>query len=224
MSSQTIQVRKGIHIEIVSLLWMMIEAVIAIGAGIAAQSLALIVFGADSIIELVAGGILLWRLFVEAGGASLERVTQAEKRASWVVGVALIALAVYIVVMAVYDLCTRSGSKSSMLGLALAIASGMIMPYLSHAKKTIGSQIGSKALRADGSCSIVCAYMAWTLIVGLVLTALVGWWWLNALAGLALVYFVVKEGIEAIQEARGIEDACGCKSGKRSPQIQSLHE
>ncbi|WDL99702.1 cation transporter [Alicyclobacillus sp. ALC3] len=210
LSVQALQVKKGINIEIVSILWMIVEAAVAIGAGIAAHSLALTAFGADSIIELVASAILLWRLYVESSGASLARVKQAEKRASWVVGVALIALAVYIVVSAAYDLWTRSGSESSMLGLALAIASGIIMPYLSRAKKRIGTEIGSKALRADGSCSIVCAYMAWTLIVGLMLTALVGWWWLNALAGLALVYFVVKEGIEAIQEARGVEDTCGC--------------
>lgn len=210
LSVQALQVKKGINIEIVSILWMIVEAAVAIGAGIAAHSLALTAFGADSIIELVASAILLWRLYVESSGASLARVKQAEKRASWVVGVALIALAVYIVISAAYDLWTRSGSESSMLGLALAIASGIIMPYLSRAKKRIGTEIGSKALRADGSCSIVCAYMAWTLIVGLILTALVGWWWLNALAGLALVYFVVKEGIEAIQEARGVEGACGC--------------
>jgi divalent metal cation (Fe/Co/Zn/Cd) transporter len=204
------QVKKGINIEIVSIFWMTVEAAVAIGAGIVAHSLALTAFGADSIIELVAGGILLWRLYVESNGASIERVEQAEKRASWVVGVSLLALAIYIVVMAGYDLWTRSGSETSMLGLALAVASGIIMPYLSRAKKKIGTQIGSKALGADGSCSIVCAYMAWTLIVGLVLTAFLGWWWLNALAGLALVYFIVKEGIEAIQEARGVEDACGC--------------
>jgi len=210
LSVQAMQVKKGINIEIVSILWMIVEAAVAIGAGIVAHSLALTAFGADSIIELVAGGILLWRLYVESNGASLERVQQAEKRASWVVGVALMTLAVYIVVMAGYDLWTQSGSETSMLGLVLAVASGIIMPYLSRAKKKIGTQIGSKALRADGSCSIVCAYMAWTLIVGLVLTAFLGWWWLNALAGLALVYFIVKEGIEAIQEARGVEDACGC--------------
>ncbi|WP_244893421.1 cation transporter [Ferroacidibacillus organovorans] len=207
---KALQVKKGINIEIVSILWMLVEAAVAIRAGIIAHSLALTAFGADSIIELVASAILLWRLYVESSGASLARVKQAEKRASWVVGVALLALAGYIVVSAAFDLWTRSGSEKSMLGLALAIASGMIMPYLSREKKRIGTEIGSKALRADGSCSIVCAYMAWTLIVGLVLTALVGWWWLNALAGLALVYFVVKEGIEAIQEARGVEDACGC--------------
>ncbi|KUO97235.1 cation transporter [Ferroacidibacillus organovorans] len=210
MSVQALQVKKGINIEIVSILWMIVEAVVAIRAGILAHSLALKAFGADSVIELVASAILLWRLYVESSGASLERVKQAEKKASWVVGVALLALAGYIVVSAGFDLWTRSSSEKSMLGLALAIASGMIMPYLSRVKKRIGTEIGSKALRADGSCSIVCAYMAWTLIAGLVLTALVGWWWLNALAGLALVYFVVKEGIEAIQEARGVEDACGC--------------
>jgi divalent metal cation (Fe/Co/Zn/Cd) transporter len=210
LSVQAMQVKKGINIEIVSIFWMTVEAAVAIGAGIVAHSLALTAFGADSIIELVAGGILLWRLYVESNGASIERVEQAEKRASWVVGVSLLALAIYIVVMAGYDLWTRSGSETSMLGLALAVASGIIMPYLSRAKKKIGTQIGSKALGADGSCSIVCAYMAWTLIVGLVLTAFLGWWWLNALAGLALVYFIVKEGIEAIQEARGVEDACGC--------------
>ena len=210
LSVQVMQVKKGINIEIVSILWMIVEAAVAIGAGIAAHSLALTAFGADSVIELVAGGILLWRLYVEASGASLVRVKQAEKRASWVVGVALIALAVYIVVMAGYDLWTRTGSETSMLGLALAIASGIIMPYLSRAKKSIGAQISSKALQADGSCSIVCAYMAWTLIVGLLINAVLGWWWLNALAGLVLVYFIAKEGIEAIQEARGVEDACGC--------------
>lgn len=210
MSVQAMEIKKGINIEIISILWMIAEAAIAIGAGIVAHSLALTAFGADSIIELGAGGILLWRLYVESNGASLERVQQAEKRASWVVGVALMALAIYIVVMAGYDLWTHSRSETSMLGFVLAVASGIIMPYLSRAKKKIGTQIGSKALRADGSCSIVCAYMAWTLIVGLVLTAFLGWWWLNALAGLALVYFIVKEGIEAIQEARGVEDACGC--------------
>lgn len=83
MSVQARQVRKGINIETVSILWMIVEVAVAIGAGIAAHSLALTAFGADSIIELMAGGILLWRLYVEANGASLERVREAERRASW---------------------------------------------------------------------------------------------------------------------------------------------
>lgn len=90
------------------------------------------------------------------------------------------------------------------------IASGIIMPYMSRAKKRIGSEIGSKALRSDGSCSMVCAYMSWILLAGVVLTALLGWWWIDSIVALALVYYVVKEGWEAVEEARGKEDAYGC--------------
>ena len=207
---RTIAVRQGVRIETVSMLWMVIEAMVAIGTGIAARSLALTAFGVDSVIELVAGGILLWRLSIEVRGGSFQRVEAAEKRASWVLGVALIALALYIVVMAGYDLWSRAGSGTSPLGLGLAVASGIVMPYLAIAKKRIGSELGSAALRADGACSIVCAYMAWTVTAGLLVNALVGWWWVNAVASLALVYFIVKEGIESIQEARGLTDGCGC--------------
>lgn len=113
-------------------------------------------------------------------------------------------------IASLYKLFTHQGAETSFLGIGLAIASGIIMPYLSRTKKRIGSEIGSKALRSDGSCSIVCAYMAWIVLAGVVLTALLGWWWIDAIAALALVYYVVKEGWEAVQEARGKEDACGC--------------
>ncbi|KRW90762.1 cation diffusion facilitator family transporter [Alicyclobacillus tolerans] len=210
MSTHIGSVKKGVSIELMSIIWMIVEAGMAIGAGLLAHSLALVAFGVDSIIELIAGAVLLWRLTIEANGASLERVKRAERISSWVVGIALLLLALYIVIASVDKLWTHQGAESSYLGIGLAIASGVIMPYLSRAKKRIGSEIGSKALRADGSCSIVCAYMAWTVLAGVVLTALLGWWWIDSIAALALVYFVVKEGWEAIQEARGKEDACGC--------------
>ncbi|MCL6634102.1 MAG: cation transporter [Alicyclobacillus herbarius] len=213
MLSHAASVKKGVTIEALSILWMIIEAGVAIGAGLLAHSLALVAFGADSIIELIAGAVLLWRLTLEAGGASLERVERAEKASSWVVGIALLLLAIYILIASVDKLWTHQGAESSYLGIGLAIVSGILMPYLSWAKKRIGREIGSKALRADGSCSIVCAYMAWTVLLGVVLTALFGWWWIDSIAALALVYFVVKEGWEAIQEARGKEDACGCGCG-----------
>jgi divalent metal cation (Fe/Co/Zn/Cd) transporter len=203
-------VRKGVNIELVSILWMIVEAGIAIGSGLIAHSLALVAFGADSIIELIAGSVLLWRLTIEMNGASLEKVKGAEKASSWVVGIALLLLAVYIVVASVYKLWTHQGAETSYLGIALAVASGVIMPYISRAKKRIGSEIRSQALKADGSCSIVCAYMAWTVLVGVVVNALFGWWWVDSIVALALVYFVVKEGWESVQEARGKEDACGC--------------
>jgi divalent metal cation (Fe/Co/Zn/Cd) transporter len=203
-------VKRGVRIEIVSLIWMVIEAAVAIGSGIIAHSLSLVAFGADSIIELIAGGVLLWRLTVEAQGASLARVKRAEKTSSWVVGIALLLLAVYILVASIDKLVTHQGAESTYLGIGLAVASGIIMPYLSRAKKHIGADIGSQALRADGACSIVCAYMAWTVLAGAVFNAILGWWWIDSIASLALVYFVVKEGWESVQEARGKEDACGC--------------
>ncbi|WAH38124.1 cation diffusion facilitator family transporter [Alicyclobacillus dauci] len=210
MTTHAVSVKRGINIELVSIVWMVIEAAVAIGSGMIAHSLSLVAFGADSIIELVAGAVLLWRLTIEAHGASLARVKSAEKASSWVVGIALLLLAVYIVIASIDKLVTLQGAETSFLGIGLAIASGIIMPYLSRAKKRIGSEIGSKALRADGSCSIVCAYMAWIVLVGVILTALLGWWWIDSIVALALVYYVVKEGREAIQEARGKADACGC--------------
>lgn len=210
MNAQIAQVRKGIYIEIVSVVWMIIEAVVAVGVGTAVHSLVLIAFGADSVIELLAGIILLWRLYVEANGMPLQRVQQAEKTASWVVGIALLMLAVYIVILAIYDLWTKTGSEFSWVGFTLALAASIVMPFIARSKNIIGGQIGSKALQADGSCSFVCAYMAWSMLAGLMLTAVLGWWWLNSVVVLPLVYFVVKEGVEAIQVARGVEDACGC--------------
>ncbi|GEO27333.1 hypothetical protein AAC03nite_31180 [Alicyclobacillus acidoterrestris] len=210
MRQHTISVRHGVYIELISVLWMIVEAVVAIGAGVAAHSLALLAFGADSVIELVAGIVLLWRLAIEMNGATVYRVARAERVSSWVVGVALWLLAVYIVVAAIHEWWTHHGAESSGLGIGLAIVSGILMPILSGAKKRIGSIIGSKALRADGACSIVCAYMAWIVLGGVVLTALLGWWWIDSIAALTLVYFVVKEGFEAIQEARGVPEACGC--------------
>jgi len=210
ISDHSASVRKGVNIEVISMIWMVIEAVVAIGAGVIAHSLALTAFGADSIIELVAGGVLLWRLTIESRGASLAEVKRAEKTSSWVVGIALLLLAVYIVVASIVKLVTHQGAETSYLGLGLAIASGIIMPYLSRAKRRIGSEIGSKALRSDGSCSMVCAYMSWIVLGGVVLTALLGWWWIDSIAALGLVYYVVKEGREAVEEARGKEDACGC--------------
>lgn len=210
LNSHVVSVRKGVNIEYASLIWMMIEAVVAISAGVIAHSLALVAFGADSVIEIVAGSVLLWRLTIEANGASLERVERAEKISSWVVGSALILLSVYIVVAAIHELWTHQGSQTSIIGVSLALVSGIIMPYLSRAKKRIGTEMGSKALRADGSCSIVCAYMAWIVLGGVALTALFGWWWIDSIAALGLVYFVFHEGWEAIEEARGVEDACSC--------------
>ena len=200
-------VKKGISVEIASILWMLVEAGVAIAAGSAAHSLALVAFGIDSIIELIAGVVLLWRLLIELRGQDTVRINSAEKSASWVVAGALLLLSAYIVVSALFNLSGHRGAEASKLGVGLAIAAGLIMPYLAWAKIKIGKVIGSNALRSDGYCSLVCAYMSWVLLIGVVSTALIGSWWIDAVLSLLLAYFIFREGIEALQTARGEE--CG---------------
>ncbi|MEO8973609.1 MAG: cation transporter [Ktedonobacteraceae bacterium] len=203
------QVRLGIWIELVTLLWMVIEASIALTAGFMTRSVSLQGFGIDSIIELIAGGILLWRLSVEQRGGSVETVEQAERRASWVTAISLFALAVYIVGDSALSLLAQSRSQPSLWGIGLAIAAAIVMPLLWQGKPRIARHIGSAALKADAACSVTCAYMAITLLIGLALNRLLGWWWADPLAALALVYFIVREGREALHEARTGE-TCHC--------------
>ena len=200
--TQSSQLVRGIQIEWVSAVWMVIEALVALFAGIIAHSIALVAFGADSVIELVAGGALLFRLYTEANGRDAEGVEKAERAASWIVGIALLALAAYIVISSAVSLFTKSHPEATTLGIGIAVASSILMPFLATSKKRIGRRIGSKALVSDGSCSRVCAYMSWILLAGIAATSLLGWWWADSVAALGFVWFVVREGLEAINEAR----------------------
>ena len=203
------QVRLGVWIELISLFWMVIEACIAITAGFAAHSVSLEGFGIDSIIELIAGGVLLWRLLVEQGGGSVESIESAERRAAWITAFSLFGLALYIISSSAIALLTRSRPQVSWWGITLAIAAAIIMPLLWQGKLRVAKQIGSAALKADAMCSITCAYMSLTLLVGLLLNTFFGLWWADSLAALVLVYFIVREGREALHEARTGE-ACSC--------------
>jgi divalent metal cation (Fe/Co/Zn/Cd) transporter len=203
------QVRLGVWIELGTIVWMVIEASVALSVGFATRSVSLQGFGLDSIVELIAGGILLWRLLVEQRGGSLERIETAERRASWVTAISLFALAVYIVGDSASAFVTRTQPEASWWGVGLALAAAIIMPLLWQGKLRVAKQIGSAALKADAACSVTCAYMALTLLAGLLLNRLFGWWWADPLAALALVYFLVQEGREALHEARTGE-TCSC--------------
>jgi len=202
-------VRQGIKIELITIVWMVIEASVAITVGFATHSVSLQGFGIDSIVELIAGGILLWRLLVEQRGGSVERIEQAERRASWVTALSLFALALYIVGGSALTFLTGTRPESSWWGVGLAIAAAIIMPLLWQGKLRVARRIGSVALKADAACSVTCAYMALTLLAGLLLNRLFGWWWADPLAALGLVYFLVQEGREALHEARTGE-TCSC--------------
>lgn len=203
-------IRFGVWIELIAIGWMIVEASVALITGFLTHSVSLQGFGIDSIIELISGGVLLWRLLVEQRGGSDEAVEQAERRAAWVSALSLFALALYIVVASILAFVMRSHPESSWWGIGLAIAAAIIMPLLWQGKLRIARRIGSAALKADAACSVTCAYMSVTLLVGLSLNALLGWWWADPLAALILVYFIVREGREALHEARtGETCACG---------------
>jgi divalent metal cation (Fe/Co/Zn/Cd) transporter len=187
-----------------------VEAAVAIGAGVLARSVLLTAFGIDSVIELVAGGVLLWRLLTEARGGSLARVERAENRAAWVTGVALVLLCLYIVASAAAALLTRTEPDRSYAGIAVAVAAVVGMPILARRKRGIAAEINSAALRGDAACSITCAYMAGTLLIGLVANAALGWWWADSVAALALLYWLGREAHEALQGARSGRGGCTC--------------
>lgn len=203
------EVRLGVWIELVTIGWMLVEATVALSVGFATHSVSLQGFGIDSVIELIAGGILLWRLRVEQHGGSLELIERAERRAAWVTAISLFALALYLIVESALTLLTGTRPEASWWGLGLAVAAALVMPLLWQSKLRVAGRIGSVALKADAACSITCAYMSLTLLLGLLLNRLLGWWWADPLAGLALVYFLVREGREAWHEARTGE-TCHC--------------
>ncbi len=205
--------RMGIAVEVITILWMLAEAAIALFAGFAARSASLESFGLDSLIELVGGGVLLWRLLAEQGGRAGEALQRAERRASRIVGWALYALAAYILLNAAVSLLTQARPAENWVGLALAIAAALVMPILWRVKLRVARRIESAALRADAACSVTCAYMSLVLLLGLVVTRAFGWWWADALASLGLLYFVIREGREALEEAKGHACACCAETG-----------
>jgi divalent metal cation (Fe/Co/Zn/Cd) transporter len=203
-------VRTAFELEWLTLAWMVVEAAVAIGAGLAARSLLLLAFGVDSIIELASAGLLLWRLSVELRhGRALSEA--AERAAGRIGGILLFALAVYVVAGAAYSLWQRQGAEFSAAGLALTVAAIPIMYFLARRKLRIADEIGSRALRADAVESVTCGWLSLVVVAGLGAQLAFGAWWIDAVASLAIVYFLVKEGREA-----WAGDACGDRRSART--------
>jgi divalent metal cation (Fe/Co/Zn/Cd) transporter len=195
-------IRMGVRIEVITIIWMVIEMAVSIGAGIAARSVLLIAFGLDSLIELVSGSILLWRLSVESRGGNLKSVERSERRATWVVAVTLGLLCAYVLVSSIYGLLTHSKPESSVIGISVSAAALVIMPYLAVNKRRISKRIDSAALAGDATNSITCATMAGTVLVGLVLNTLFGLWWAEYIAALVFLVWLTKETLEVFEETR----------------------
>ena len=192
--------QKALVAEYFTVGWNVFEGIIAIAAGIAAGSIALVGFGLDSYVEVASGLVLIWRLRKHGFGDEEEEA--AEKRAILFVGVTFLLLALYVTYESGKKLLFHEHPDESIVGIILAIFSLIVMPILAFYKKRIASEINSRALRADALETLACSYLSLTLIVGLGANALFGWWWADPLAALAMVYFLVREGWEAIEEGR----------------------
>jgi len=203
-------IRTGIRLEMLTVGWMAAEAVVAIGAGVAAGSVLLIAFGADSVIELLSGATLLWRLQREARGGNLEVVETTERRAVRVSAVLLSLLCVYVVVSALAGLLLGIHPGRSLPGLGVAAAAVVLMPLLAWRKRVVNQTLGSPALRADIAESACCAYLAAVTLAGVALDALSGWWWVEYVAAFALLRWLVPEAREAIEAAREGRTRCEC--------------
>ncbi len=200
---RAVMIRQAFRLEYITLAWMTIEAVVAIGSGVAADSLTLTAFGIDSLIELASAAVLVWRLNVELrhGQAFAEK---AERTASRIGGALLFALAAYVVASAGWKLWMHQGAEFSLPGLVISVLAIPTMYFLSRRKLQVAEALGSRALRADAVESITCGWLAFVVVGALVAQFLVGAWWVDALASLGVVWFVIREAREAWEG----EDCC----------------
>ena len=180
----------------VTLAWNVAEGIIAVTTGFMAGSVALIGFGLDSSIEVTAAAILIWRLKLPAHD---ERVERRENIARRVVGATFVALAAYIAIETAYVLVTGNEPESSTGGLLLATAAMLVMPGLGLAKRWNAASLGSPALTAEATETLVCSYLSLTLFIGLGANAAFGWWWADIAAAMAMVPWIVKEGLEGLR-------------------------
>ncbi len=195
-------IRAGLRLEIATVIWMVVESAVALGAGIVAGSILLTAFGIDSVIELLSGSVLLWRFSVEALGGDVERVEQVENRATWVVAVTLMLLCIYVLVSSLFGLATQSKPDGSLVGIVISVAAVIVMPWLGISKRRLADRIDSDALRVDAAENFTCGYMAATVLVGLALNAAFHWWWAEDIAALVFLFWLVVEAREAFDEAR----------------------
>ncbi len=181
--------RRALRLAWATIAWNVVEAVVAIAAGAAAGSIALVGFGLDSTVEVLSAVVIVWQLH----GLAKDR----ERIALKLIAVSFFALAGYVAIRAVVDLTCRSEPESSAVGIGLAIASLIVMPLLAAAKRRTGRQMGSSTVVADSNQTKLCAYLSAILLGGLILNATAGWWWADPIAALAIAVLAANEGREA---------------------------
>lgn len=191
--------RIGLWLVGATLVYNLAEGCLALYFGWRASSIALVGFGLDSWIEVAAAAVLLWRLRLEFTGADPEVLEASEHRVLRFVGLTFLLLALYVVGQAGWTLWSGDAPDESHLGIALAVASLIIMPLVAWGKLRAASVIGSGALRAEAKETLACCYLSLALLLGLAANAAWSWWWADPVAALLMVPWLVREGLEALQ-------------------------
>jgi cation diffusion facilitator family transporter len=194
--------RRALWLEYVTVGWNVVEAVVAITAGVIAGSVALIGFGADSAIEVISALGLLWRLRKAGPKAAVNEESAAEKQTLYVVAVTFFLLALYITWEAAKSLISREEPLTSPVGIILAALSLAVMTALASVKQRVGKEMGSRALVADSKETWVCSYLSLTLLLGVGAYAVFGWWWADPVGALAMLPVILWQGWETLAEAR----------------------
>jgi divalent metal cation (Fe/Co/Zn/Cd) transporter len=187
---------RGKRLEYFTITWNSLEGLIAVGAGAIAGSISLVGFGVDSFIEVTSGAALLWRMSTDADERHRER---REKLTLRIVGASFLALAAFVGFEAISNLLARRGPEESVIGVALASGSLIVMPVLSRAKRRVGSAMNSAAMHADARQTEFCTYLSAILLMGLLLNLVWTVWWADAVAALVMVPIIAKEGIEGLR-------------------------
>jgi len=203
MSDRAALVHRGLVLNWLTLGYNSLEAVVSIAAGVLAGSVALIGFGAASVIELTASGAAQWRLRADIDPERRERVERMTLR---LIGATFLALATYVAYDSIDSLWHREAPDRSWLGVGILALSAIVMPVLARAKRRVARAMESRALEADAQQTSICAYLSVIALAGVILNALVGWWWADPIAALAMVPIIANEGREGMRGAPHCED------------------
>jgi divalent metal cation (Fe/Co/Zn/Cd) transporter len=200
-------VRRGQRLEYFTIGYNSLEGLVSIVAGIVAGSVSLIGFGLDSLIEVTSGAALLWRFHHDLDHSRREQVERTTLR---IVGACFIALAAYILYESGSTLIGHEAPERSIPGIMVAAVSVVVMPLLARAKRRVAGGIGSGAMKADSRQTDFCTYLSAILLGGLLLNAVVGWWWADPVAGLVMVPIIAKEGADGLR-GKACCDDCECQ-------------
>jgi divalent metal cation (Fe/Co/Zn/Cd) transporter len=192
-------VRRGILLSYATIGYNSLEAVGSLVAGLLAGSVALVGFGIDSVLEVLASGAAQWRLRSDLDPTKRERVELQTMR---IIGLSFLALAVYILIDAARTIWNREAPQRSPLGIIVLTLSVIVMPVLARSKKRVARELGSGALEAEATQTSLCAYLSGIALVGVLLNALLGWWWADPGAALLMVPIIAREGLEGIRVSR----------------------